>query len=342
MVKSALLVLLTSLFGPSLVGCSGGDEPSGAASPRSPLLVEPLSELPLRMSDIGLYPDLPALGAATPAIDYEPGYALWSDGGEKHRSIVIPEGESIDAHDPAAYEFPLGTLIFKTFAFKTPASPDVEVPVETRLLRLGDDGWELAAYNWNDAGTDAELLDSKRAVSREVLTDDGDVIEHAIPSRLECRQCHESAASAVLGLSELQLAKSGSLDTLAPRLEPAPEEPYGALPAHGELTSQVLGYLVGNCTHCHNGTNGAASSFDLRPEVALRNLIDQPTASSATADGIRVVPGEPEQSVLYLAVRGGSDFEVKDMPPLGVARRDDAAIQLLRNWILELKSTDDP
>ena len=114
------------------------------------------------------------------------------------------------------------------------------------------------------------------------------------------------------------------------------------MPAHGELTSQVLGYLVGNCTHCHNGTNGAASSFDLRPEVALRNLIDQPTASSATADGIRVVPGEPEQSVLYLAVRGGSDFEVKDMPPLGVARRDDAAIQLLRNWILELKSTDDP
>jgi hypothetical protein len=189
------------------------------------------------------------------------------------------------------------------------------------LLRLKDDGWELAAYAWDDAGKDAALLDLKRSQAREILNDDDAVVEHSIPSRLECRQCHESAPSEVLGINALQEAK---------------------LSGHGPLTTEVLGYLVGNCIHCHNGSNGAASSFDLRPEVALKNLIDRPTESSATADGIRVVPGKPEESVMFLGVQGSSDLEVKDMPPLGVAERDESAISLLRNWITALGSEEDP
>ncbi len=339
---------------PATGGGAGGTDGAGASGsgadgtgatgelPRSPLLTDTLSELPSQLSDIGLYRELPRLSAAAPALEYEPGFPLWSDGGEKHRSLVLPSGTAIDATDPAHYEFPVGTLLFKTFAYLTPASPDAVVPVETRLLRLTGDGWELAAYAWNDEGSDATLLDLKRPQLRDVLTDSGDVVEHSIPSRLECRQCHESAPSAVLGLSELQLAPSGSLRSLAARLEPAPREPYAALPEHGPLTTGALGYLVGNCVHCHNGTNGAASSFDLRPDVALENLLDQPTASSATADGIRVVPGRPDESVMLLAVRSGSDFEVKDMPPLGVALRDADAIQLLEEWIRELGTSLDP
>jgi hypothetical protein len=175
-----------------------------------------------------------------------------------------------------------------------------------------------------------------------VLADDGTPFEHLIPNRLECRQCHESAASQVLGFNELQLAKSGDLERLAPHLNPPPPESPAALPEQGPLTSQVLGYLVGNCVHCHNGSNGAASSFDLRPEVALSNLIDQPTASSATAAGIRVAPGEPDQSVLYLALAGNRTGEVKDMPPLGVAVRDARAALLLRDWIDALGTEEDP
>jgi hypothetical protein len=342
----------------SLVACSddekvnggaGGSDGAGAqgsgatnGGPRSALLTDTLSELPQQFSDIGLYRELPRLDAAAPALDYEPGFPLWSDGGEKHRSIVLPDGSEIDGTDPEAYAFPVGTLLFKTFAYKTPASPDQARPVETRLLRSTEEGWELAAYAWNEAGTDAELLDLKRGQPRDILNDAGDLVVHSIPSRLECRQCHESAESAVLGLSELQLAKSGSLSALATRIAPEPKTPYATLPEHGPLTSDVLGYLVGNCVHCHNGSNGAASSFDLRPEVARANLIGQPTASSATADGVRVVPGEPEQSVLYLAVKGGSDFEVKDMPPLGVAERDSRAIRSLEDWIIELANDDDP
>jgi len=330
-------------LGASALGCGDGASSSAPTQTPSPtLLTEPLGELPSKLSEVGLYRG-PELDAQPPALAYEPGYPLWSDGGDKHRAIVLPAGTSIDGSDPENYVMPLGTLIFKTFAFRTPQSPDQAVPVETRLLRLKSDGWELAAWAWDDAGSDAELLDLRKAQTRDVLDDDGNVVEHAIPSRLECRQCHESSSSELLGISELQLAKSGSLGELLPRITPRPSKPYSALPEHGPLTTSVLGYFVGNCVHCHNGIDGgAASSFDLRPDVALANLIDQPTTSSATADGIRIVPGKPDESVLYLGVKGGTALEVKDMPPLGVALRDASAIELLSDWINALGTDVDP
>jgi hypothetical protein len=333
-VSSCLLLLL---------GCSSAAESPAAESPANRWLVaDPLGELPSRLSEVGIYSGSQVSTPLAPALAYEPGFPLWSDGGQKFRSLVLPEGASIDTSDPQNYVFPVGTLIFKTFAFTTPSSPHDTVPVETRLLRLNDDGWELAAYACDDTATDATLLDLKRAQTRDVLDDDGNVVEHSIPARLECRQCHESASSEVLGINELQLAKSGSLAALSTRLTPRAHEPFQALPAQGPLTTSVLGYFVGNCVHCHNGSNGAASSFDLRPDVALANIIGQPTASSATADGLRIAPGDPDQSILYLAVKSGTQLEVKDMPPLGVALRDQSAVQLLADWTTALATEDDP
>jgi hypothetical protein len=329
-------------LGAALVGC-GSSQDSAADAPAKPWLTEdPLGTLPNKLSEVGIYSGSQVSKALAPALSYEPGYPLWSDGGQKFRSVVLPEGGSIDASDPQNYVFPLGTLIFKTFSFRTPTSPNAVVPVETRLLHLTSDGWELAAYGWDETAADAELLDLKRSQPREVLSEDGSSVQHVIPSRLECRQCHESSTSEVLGINELQLAKSGSLHDTASRLSPTPSETPLTLPEHGPLTTSVLGYFVGNCVHCHNGTNGAASSFDLRPDVALANIIDQPTASSATADGIRVTPGKPAESVLYLGVKGGSELEVKDMPPLGVALRDAGAVQLLADWIQALGDEKDP
>lgn len=304
-------------------------------------LQDPELPLPDRLSELGLH--RPGLGTQLSALamGYRPEHELWSDGGEKQRALSLPEGTSVDSSDPGNYMFPIGTLLSKTFSFRTPSSPDRAVPVETRLLRLGAEGWEYFAYGWDEAGEEAERLELRRAETREVLGDADQVIPHAIPSRLECRQCHESSASAVLGVSELQLAASGSLDALAPRLAPPPVAPYAALPEHGPLTTAVLGYFTGNCVHCHNGSNGAASSFDLRAAVALENLVNRPTASSATSDGIRVVVGEPEQSVLYQGLRGGA-LDVKDMPPLGVAARDERGIALVRDFILALAESSDP
>lgn len=327
----------------ALVGCGNGD---AHERPRAPTLLDaPLSLLPELLSETGVYDrgsDLLSPLALGSGFAYEPAYPLWSDGGTKRRAVVLPRGTSIDGSDRSEYVFPTGTLIFKSFSFRTPASPDREVPVETRLLRLSETGWEYAVYAWNDDASDAERLDLRRSQARDVLSGGDEIVAHSIPSRLECQQCHESSASTVLGITELQLAPTGSLSSALPWLSPEPSRPFAELPEPESPDAPVLGYLVGNCVHCHNGSNGAASSFDLRPDVALQNLIEVPTASSATAAGIRVTPGDPEASVLFLAMRGSEDREIKDMPPLGVALRDARGLALFEDWIRTLPSRAEP
>jgi hypothetical protein len=171
-----------------------------------------------------------------------------------------------------------------------------------------------------------------------VQTEWGEV-SHVVPGRLTCRQCHESSTSFVLGFQPEQLldAEAG-FDQLTALQEAAviDEVPEVSDPVadYDDLTKDVLGYFVGNCAHCHNGKNGIASSYDLRPGVALENIIDQPTQSSASAAGTRVVPGNPEDSILFLAFSGETeDPEVKLMPPVGVSLVDPEGVQLVRAWI---------
>jgi len=106
--------------------------------------------------------------------------------------------------------FPQGTLFFKTFS-------DDERPIETRVLRLGEDGWEFAGCRWNEDGTDAELLDSKMGIAALVVAA-GEAVEHRIPNLLECRQCHEANPSVVVGFDELRLNHSVTEDTELARM----------------------------------------------------------------------------------------------------------------------------
>jgi hypothetical protein len=291
--------------------------------------------MPGLLSESGLYLDFPSREVvAVEAVSYRPAWPLWSNGLDKERFVVLPEGERVSA-DSDAWSFPVGTLFFKTFS-----DPVAERPLETRVIRRGADGWEFNVFQWNADASEAELLDLSRSVAVELDGADGEPFEHRIPSRTQCRQCHESAEVVVLGFTELQLGTDGELDTpelerdeIADLFETAPEPLDAAFDAD-PMTNQVLGYFVGNCAGCHNASGGPSSAFDLRPGVALENLIDVETMSSQTAPGIRVVPGSPEDSILFLAVSGETDNpEVKMMPPVGVQVRDGDAIELLRDWI---------
>jgi len=170
--------------------------------------------------------------------------------------------------------------------------------------------------------------------------------DHLIPTKLDCRQCHESNETRIIGFDELRLAaparghQKTQLDELhasgllAGSLPSAPDAVQGT-----GLERDVLGYVHGNCAHCHNGTGGPSSSFDMRHDVMIENTVDKKTESDASASGIRIVPGHPEESILFLAFSGETDNpEVKPMPPVGVQLRDTAAIEHLRTWITSLPS----
>jgi hypothetical protein len=328
-----------ALFAIGSVGCSEPEtETKTDPIPEPPdgsLLADPSVPFPKRLSETGLYPLAPDLASVPKVVHgYVPAWELWSSGLSKLRHIIIPKGKTVDTADAAAWEFPTGTLFFKTFS-------DDDGPVETRVLRLKSDGWEFGSYLWNDDATDADLLDEKGANAE--VTVKGDSFTHAVPSRLECRQCHESSPSPVLGFNELRLnhvvsEEESELARLSNEqvLSANPASPE-AIEDSDELRRAVRGYLHGNCSYCHNGTMGPSSSYDLRHDVALKNTIGVETDSSATAAGLRISPGKPAESILFLALSGETDDpEVKAMPPLAVERRDKEAIELLRTFIESL------
>ena len=311
------------------------------------LVANPLGDFPAFINEVGLYP-LPGEMNITHerAIQYTPRWPLWTNGSIKDRFIVLPAGETIhNSASSASWDMPPGTLLFKTFSYPSEKDMSQRVPIETRILRRTETEWEYAVYQWNEEGSDATLLPMKEPVIVALSGIDSPTETHAIPNRTQCRKCHESAVSEVLGFSELQLGDPLSegadiqLTDLYGRgvfTQPPPEKP-GIVTHDDPLTRDVLGYMQGNCIHCHNDTEGPSSSYSLHFADALNNLINVPTESSASAAGIRIVPGKPEESILFQALSGETENpEVKPMPPVGVQLLDTVAIEMFREWISAL------
>ena len=311
------------------------------------LIFNPDDPFPPYLSQVGIYPEAPDLTrVSSRAVHYQPVWPLWSNGSEKWRYIILPEGEVIDNADPENWQFPVGTLLFKTFAFSDSAVPGGWRAIETRIMRVTAEGIDFALYQWDETGLDAVLLDMLMPVPLEVMTEESGTVPYTLPNLLLCRACHESSVTQVIGFSEMQL--NGPLHESAPQdqlehletqgffLHPITDNPE-AVVAEDELTHEVMGYVHGNCVHCHNGTNGPSSSYDLSYPVFIESTVGHATESSASAPGVRVVPQSPEESILFLAFSGETDNpEVKEMPPVGVDVRDQAAVELFREWIMTL------
>src|SRR5262249_10101463 len=84
-------------------------------------------EFPDKLSQAGLYEDLLTRKLASNVIAFAPDHKLWSDGAEKARWILLPDGKQIDGSDPDHWVFPIGTRFFKEFSLEGR-------PLETRLI----------------------------------------------------------------------------------------------------------------------------------------------------------------------------------------------------------------
>jgi hypothetical protein len=312
--------------------------------------------LPQHLSQTGLFVQGTVSEIAPRATAFSPQYPLWSDGATKRRWIALPTGSSIDASNPDAWEFPVGTKLWKEFSLGR--------RVETRYMeRMGDGSWRFATYLWNDAGTDATLAPQQGAMVSVAAARDG---RYAVPGEYDCRACHEGAAVPVLGFSALQL--SSDRDPLAPHasttrdavdlrtlvqrgvvrnLPRALVVTPPRIAARSPLERAALGYLHGNCGHCHSVPNAAGASVPvgivlaqqvqdprLSVETARRSLIDAASRfrpHGTTSRTFVIVPGVASASVLPLRMRS-RDARVQ-MPPLGTTIVDDEALALIERWI---------
>lgn len=307
--------------------------------------------LPDRLSATGLYEEIATKRLARGVASFQPQYPLWSDGARKRRWIALPPGTAIDGSDPDAWIFPVGTRLWKEFAF--------DRRVETRYLERTSEGWRFATYLWLSDESDALL--APKAGQRGVATIDGGK-GYDLPARSECVACHEGNVSPVLGFSALQLATDR--DPGALHAEPLGKEDVdlAALLARGWLHNlpaawserspviaarsaderAALGYLHGNCSSCHN-RRGALAELDFSLEVrldsgeaksdALQTAVErtarfQPAGSPQL---LRLTPGTPEESLLLRRISRRDP--VTQMPPLGSRLVDRAAVELITRWI---------
>ncbi len=327
----------------------------GITSPEPP-------KAPKLLSQTGLY-EAPGKLDRT-LLAYAPQYPLWSDGASKARWIHLPKGAVLDAGDEDAWKFPVGTKIWKEFAFGPRK-------VETRLMwRASEKDWVFASYQWNEAQTEATLVSDKGAADVAEIAPGK---RHSIPSVSDCKGCHDNAGIEVLGFSALQLSPDRDpnaihAEPLAPGMVTLKELVERGLlkgarkdllttppriPGDAALRP-ILGYLTTNCGSCHRGDAPLPYlTLDLRHTAKARAQGVEPALQTAvgqrgqflipgeTGEGsFLIAPGDPvRSSLIHRMATRNPDIQ---MPALGTVIADAEALKRLEAWTRALKPNPAP
>ena len=292
---------------------------------------------PDRLSQTGLYADFASRTLSPGIVTYVPRYELWSDGAAKKRYLLLPSGGQIDVSVPDDWTFPVGTKVWKEFDVGGKA-------VETRLLWKEANGWWKVAYEWLPDGSDA------------VAKPDGDPnalgTAHDVPSQQDCQNCHGSVADVLIGVSAMQLGASDGDGTLAKLAaagafaQPLPKTTFD-VPGSG-VVRDALGYMHGNCGHCHSSISPVRLQTLLRLRVlvtdsdplqmdAYTTAINKKDVHGFDTDAgpvtLSIVPGDPEHSELWWRMTQRGDL---GMPHICTKVADAVGTATVHDWILQM------
>jgi len=308
-----------------------------------------LDTLPQKLSETGCVAPSNAREIAEGVIPYGVQSPFWSDGADKRRYFAIPDGTRITVRDDGDWDFPIGTVTMKTFLLG-------DRRVETRLFVRHEDGdWAGYTYAWNDAQTDAELLDDAKSTNVGGQT-------WTFPSRAECMTCHTEAGGRSLGLETAQLnatfeyptrRRSNQLATLEHLgyFEPALNAPPDQLPAlpkpatgtAADLEVRARSYLHANCSNSHRpgGTGGGTMDLRFGTPFVRTNLCDAVPAQGdlGTPDARLLAPGDPARSVISVRPR---TLDRGRMPPLASRVVDVTGTTLVDDWIRAVRGCPPP
>ena len=310
-----------------------------------------------KLSDYGFFTDA---GARTPAegvAPYDLVNALFSDNAAKHRLVYVPKGAAATYNDTDVFDFPVGSVLIKTFAF----APDMRQPrvgeryIETRLLIHKADGWAAYPYIWNAEQTEATYAAVGGKQTIDTITAEGQPLQiaYTIPNRNQCKECHQSdRVLQPIGPKARNLNHVGpaGVDQIAdwtrrgiltgvPADHPLAELPR-AFDASLPLEGRARAYLDINCAHCHNAT-GSASNSGLylgwgEQDPTGWGIHKRPTAAGRGSGELSFViePGLPDASIL--TYRMASKEAGVMMPELGRTVIDDRGVALIREWVASL------
>jgi parallel beta-helix repeat protein len=314
------------------------------------------------LSDYHLYqnPTEPRFAPNAGGTPFDLTMPLFSDYAQKNRIVFIPPGQQATWSDAGVFEFPVGTIISKTFTFghdlRSPSAPGSDV-VETRLLIHRSDGWKGRAFIWNQDHTAAQLALGGGAKAVTWIASDGTQRQtnYQIPNAAQCSRCHSGAnGDEPIGPKARLLNRdldygSGPENELAHWsaagiLAGAPADPstVPALPMwfdpnSGTLEERARGYLESNCAHCHNPSGGARFTGlyleASRPIGGAVGICKRPGSAGPGAGGLDydIVPGDPDTSIMIYRM-ASTAAQIK-MPELAKSVVHDEGVATIAAWI---------
>ena len=283
---------------------------------------------------------------------------LFSDYAYKHRSIYIPENSKIQYHDKEVFQFPLGTVIAKTFYYPddfNDLSKGISLK-ETRIMIHNDNGWIGLPYIWNDSGTDA-FLDVAGGIKNATWVDiEGkkQSIDYIIPNMNQCKGCHINNNKFIpigptarqlnsdyhyIDGSENQIKKWDKLELFysLPEFDKIPIIAKWNDPNNSTLDKRARAWLDINCAHCHN-LNGPANNTGLyldyyETDMKSLGFFKTPVAAGRGSGNLKydIVPGRPEESIMVY--RFNSTDPGIMMPELGRTMVHKEGLELIKDWI---------
>ncbi|WP_249040888.1 SO2930 family diheme c-type cytochrome [Marilutibacter maris] len=157
-------------------------------------------------------------------VPYDLNTPLFSDYAHKLRTVWMPEGKAAVYDGEATFDFPVGTIISKTFYYPRVAGEAADSDavlrsqggegalaggrlqldkvrlIETRLLVRREAGWVALPYVWNREQTEARLMRSGELVPLTLVEgDDGaggresamrESALYQVPDQNQCAGCH--------------------------------------------------------------------------------------------------------------------------------------------------------
>jgi uncharacterized repeat protein (TIGR03806 family) len=310
---------------------------------------------------------------------YDLNTVLFSDYALKDRAIFIPLGTTASYVDNEVIDFPVGTVILKSFLFPADMrEPELDIDlIETRVLVRYADEWKSYPYVWDHELGDAVLKVQGEIRSIDFIGADGiaRTATYLVPQKNQCQECHEikdeldETVMTPIGLRARYLnrdaaylpepinqlthfADAGWL-TGVPPLDQIPaawdirsfeDTPVDQMD-YETITAAARDYLDINCAYCHNprGVNGISSQLFLNwdnEDVFHLGFCKKPGSAGKGGEN-RDYDIVPGDAEASILVYRSETLDLGSMMPLiGRSLKDDDGIELMRAWIDGLPADD--
>jgi len=351
--KIAIIILLLQ----TVLSCSEDNNPATddgyEPTPISPVVLN-IDAYPFNtLSEYRFFEgDMKAQDPAIGVIAYEPISTLFTDYAKKKRFVWMPSDVKASySTDNEIINFPVGTILIKTFYYTNVQPGNTTRIIETRLMLRKEDDWHFADYIWNDDQTEA-TFSLEGSFTNVDFIENGVVknTNYRIPSEVECFTCHKLQTSSVpIGVKPQNLNSNynypeGSLNQLQKLINEGYLEnniptTINTVVKWSDETQpidlRVRSYIDINCAHCHS----ELSHCDYRPvrfafdetenETNLGVCVDPDTNIPGMID--IVTPSLKERSVMYYRIN--TTAEEFRMPLLGRSIIHEEAVSLIGQWI---------